>query len=549
MRESAVAAETPFDEGLQVERVLTQGMGRRAFMVRAAAMGLTATALPAFLTACAQIDAAADGTPAATAALFPTPTPFRTPTVSATPSLTPTPFGTRIAPPTATSQPAQATGLRTELAKTSHLLRRAGFGASPVELERFVAIGLPATVDYLINYERVDDDALERRLATQELDLEQKAAHLRRWWLTRMIYSERPLLEKMTLFWHGLLTSSFKKAGKGPAMLEQNQLFREKALGRYDDLLKAVSRDPAMMLYLDSRTNRKRAPNENYSRELMELFSLGIGNYNENDVRESARAFTGWELRRKEFRLNAREHDSGEKTFLGKTGPWHGDDIVDIIMEQPAAGEYISRRLFEFFAYDDPEPEVVLRLAGIFRDSHTEIKPVVRAILTSEEFYSPRAARAKLKSPVELVASTLRTLSLETDGAQFLKSMDSMGQVLFEPPNVAGWPGGAAWINSSTLLERVNFANLIATARRQKLTFEPASLAGAQGMTSTEEQVGFFVDLLLGGEIPADERAILVAYMNALDSGLLPRDSSASLNEKLRSLVYLLLASPDYQVA
>ena len=258
-----------------------------------------------------------------------------------------------------------------------------------------------------------------------------------------MAYSARPLQEKMTLFWHGILTSSFRKTGKGPQTLVQNQLFRREGMGRYGALLKAISRDPAMMIYLDSRSNKKAAPNENYSRELMELFSLGIGNFTEVDVRESARAFTGWQLKRKtEFFFNTNQHDFGVKSFLGQAGNFDGDDIVDIIMAQPAAAEDVCGKLWSFFAYPDPEPEVVSRLAGIFRRNNSQIRPVVRAIFESEEFYSNRAVAALVKGPAELAAGTVRTLGIDTDFKRLDQPIGSMGQVLFDPPNVAGWPGG-----------------------------------------------------------------------------------------------------------
>ncbi|MEE8519504.1 MAG: DUF1800 domain-containing protein [Dehalococcoidia bacterium] len=528
------------------EEMLTEGMGRRDFMTRVAALGLTATGLSVFLSACANI--AEDGitaTPGPPA--FPTPTPF---TERPGSSPTPTPEPTSTPQPTATPTPSPLPLLGTEVARVSHLLRRAGFGASPEELDRFVDMGLDATVDYLLDYESVDDSEMEALLAGQEFDLEERLAHLQRWWLLRMVHTKRPLQEKMTLFYHGILTSSFRKAGKGPATLDQNQLFRDNALGRYDDLLKAISRDPAMLIWLDSRSNRKAAPNENYARELMELFSLGIGHYTEEDVRESARAFTGWEIRRKQFFFNPNQHDNGVKVFLGTPGNLTGDDVVDIIEAQPAAAEYITRRLFEFFAYDDPEPAVVQRLVKVFRDNDTEIKPVVREILTSDEFYSPRAARAIIKSPIELVASTARALKLETAGMPFPGALDAMGQVPFEPPNVAGWPGGTTWINSSTLLQRVNFANLVATGRSPRLRFDPVKLAEAAGAQTDEEQVDFFARLLLGGEIAREDRKLLVDYMAFIhEAGLLAAGRRPTLDEKLRSVVYLVLASPEYQLA
>jgi len=364
-----------------------------------------------------------------------------------------------------------------------------------------------------------------------------------------MAYTKRPLQEKMVLFWHGILTSSFQKVGSAtPAMHVQNTLFRDMGMGRYDDMLKAVSRDPAMLIYLDSRVNRKKAPNENYSRELMELFTLGIGHYTEDDVREAARAFTGWEIRgKKNFLFNEKQHDFNDKTFLGQNGAWDGDDIVDIIMQQPAAGSYIVRRLWEFFAYPDPEPTVVARLAAVFHDNNTEIRPVMRAIFESDEFYSDRAFRALVKSPAEVVASTVRALGIETSRALFPRSMDSMGQALFNPPDVSGWDGGGTWINSATLLERVNFANTIAKAREGNYVFDPEPLLANVGDTP-EAIVDFFVDLLLGGEIPDASRKALNQYAKDLHGPSAVR-LPVPVNEQARSLTYLILASPEYQLA
>jgi len=363
-----------------------------------------------------------------------------------------------------------------------------------------------------------------------------------------MAYTTRPLQEKMTLFWHGILTSSNGKIGEPTLLFNQNQLFREKGMGRYDEMLKAISRDPAMLVYLDSRTNKKKAPNENYSRELMELFTLGIGNYTEDDVRESARAFTGWYLQRKTtFLFKENQHDSNDKVFLGQTGNWDGDDAVDIIMQQPASAEYIVKRLWAFFAYPDPEPTIVERLAKIFRDNNTEIRPVMRAIFESDEFYSSRAAQALVKGPADLIASTIRSLSLDTNSSQFRRGMRAMGQELFYPPDVSGWEGGAKWINSSTLLERINFANVVANAQKKKLTFDPTNLWDStnQDFLDPQLQVDFFADLLLGGLISQAARAALVDHLAKLGE----QTSVLPIKERLRSLVYLILASPDYQLA
>ena len=577
------------------DKALALGLDRRQFLVRAGLLGLTATAVPAFLAACEQVDAiAATPTPGAAGEAFPTPTPFvpsavtPTPTVSSPskpahsattrpaptpsptaassvptssvpqptatptprPTATPTPRPTATPPPTPTPVP-KPTTLVSEPARVRHLLWRAGFGASKPDLDRFRSAGLKETINYLVDFKGADETVLEGRLAAQTFDLK-KLNHLQRWWLQRMAYTDKPLQEKMTLFWHGILTSSWRKSGKELQMQVQNDLFREQGMGRYDRLLKAISRDAAMMSYLDSRSNKKKAPNENYSRELMELFTMGVDNYTEEDVRESARAFTGWELKNKvKFVFNKRQHDFEYKTFLGRTGKFNGDDVVDIIMQQPVSAEYICTRLWTFFAYDDPEPALVQRLAGIFKDNKTEIRPVLRAMFESEEFYSERAVAALVKGPAELTAGTIRVLGVDTNFGPLDSRVERMGQILMEPPNVAGWDGGASWINSSTLLERLNMANAVAGSRKAKIGFKPAKLVEEQGLTGSEEIVDFFADIILAGRIDDFERQVLTAFFEALGDGNLKNNKgkTPSFEDKLRNIVYLMLASPNYQVA
>jgi uncharacterized protein (DUF1800 family) len=334
-----------------------------------------------------------------------------------------------------------------------HLLRRAGFGGTRAEIEAFAALSPEAAADRLLNYESTDNSALDARVAAANFNLtypgrvEGKGPLLldmQRWWLTRMAYTARPLEERMTLIWHGLLTSQVSKIGPQRArlMVQQNELFRSHALGRYDDLLHAIGKDPAMLIYLDTVESTKANPNENYARELMELYSMAVGNYTEDDVRESARAFTGWRLTapqrqqlpeglseeerralqnkiaaeyQPEFFVAERQHDAGTKTFLDRTGSWDGDDIVDIIMEQPATARYMSRRLFTEFAHYNPSDETIERLAAIWETSGHSVKAVVRAILVSDEFYSERSYRAIVRSPVELTVNMVRALELETN--------------------------------------------------------------------------------------------------------------------------------------
>ncbi len=484
--------------------------------------------------------------PAATATPPPTPTPTATPTPQPTATPSPTATPTPLSPtPEPTPRPLFLEDPRMRM---GHLLRRAGFGANEEEMDRFLAMGEEATVEYLIEYEAADDSALEKRLSGLGLDLE-KLRDLQRWSLLRMIYTQRPLQEKMVLFWHGLLTSAFKKVGKGPYMLNQDQLFRRQALGEYDVLLKAISRDSAMLIWLDSRVNNKKAPNENFARELMELFSMGIGPYTEADVRESARAFTGWGLKKKDFIFRENQHDYGTKTFLGRTGEYSGDDIVDIIMEHPATAQFVCRKLFTFFVHDDPEAATLTSLARTFNDTRYSVKAVMRQILTSPDFYSSKAYRAKIKSPAEFVAGTVRVLGIETDGRPLNALTDRMGQILFSPFDVSGWPGAAAWINSSTLLQRLNFANKIATARSRSFKFDPLQVAQDHGFNTAAAALNHFILLLLDGQAPSQDRQILLDYAQGLDGLSGSGNPSATVDEKLRSLVYLVMSSPDFQLA
>lgn len=271
----------------------------------------------------------------------------------------------------------------------------------------------------------------------------------------------------MTLFWHGHFTSGFREVRSSHLLYQQNQLLREHALGNFYQLLLRISTDPAMLIYLDSARNRKEQPNENYARELMELFTLGEGQYTEADIKAAARAFTGWTIDDRQFRFRRRQHDYDDKTFMGRTGPWNGGDIIQIILEQPAAHHYIVTRLWEFFCYDEPERSVVRGLSTTFRKNDFDIRPVVRQILTSRGFYSIQSRGRRIKSPVQLSVGTIRALGItEYDALALNRVLGEMGQVLFQPPNVKGWDGGHKWINTATLFSRYNFVS----AHRQWLS-------------------------------------------------------------------------------
>ena len=582
--------DEPQRPGRQVST--SAGVSRREFLVRAGALGLSGSALLLFLQACQARGLPSPVAPVATppapppganapppsilpgATIRPTPSfpvapaqpiePVSTPATVPTPPA-PTPAVATPAPgPTATPalgaaqptpeprvppsnpQPLPVVYVQPtqERLRLGHLLRRAGFGASHEEMERYRKLGLDGTVDYLIEYQDVDDFRLEERLAGMELDLE-RIRGLQQWWFLRMVYTQRPLQEKMVLFWHGLLTSGFPKVKRGPMMHRQNQLLRAYALEGYDVFLKAVSRDPAMLIWLDSRKNRKSAPNENYARELMELFSMGVGTFSEFDVREAARAFTGWFVNRNGFVFRSNQHDHGLKSFLGRRGNFDGDDIVDIIVQQPATGDYMARRLFTFFVHDNPDPDSIAALAGLFRDSGYSIKAMMRHILTSQEFYSPRAYRAKMKSPVELIVGAARTMGADTDGRLMGRLADQMGQTLLSPPDVSGWPGGAAWINSTTLLQRMNLAYTL-TVGGSRRALDTRQLFQRPDQPGTKEATERFISLFLDGSMPREEQDVLWAYLAARNGGRIP---TALDQRALRGLVYLLISSPDYQLA
>jgi uncharacterized protein (DUF1800 family) len=414
--------------------------------------------------------------------------------------------------------------------RVSHLLRRAGFGATPAELDRYAALGSSGTTDLLLNYQKVSNTALETQLPTVDFSSNRPAlqsAAIQGWWLQRMVESARPLEEKMTLFWHGLLTSGLDKSGP-QQMFAQNQLFRSMALANFDDLLKAVSKDPAMMVYLDTETNRVGRPNENYARELMELFTTGIGHYTEDDVRESARSFTGWVLRgdpRPRYATSSvfvpRFHDPGSKTFLGKTGNFTGDDIIEMLVPLRATAERLSTKLFTFFAYPNPDRATVQHLADVFQKSRYNVGAVVKEILTSDAFYSEKAYRALVKSPAEVVAQTIKATGADQRSYPLAAvAMAPMGQVLFYPPNVAGWPGGTSWINSSTLLARINFGN--AAAQRMA-----ASLP-----SQTLDQL---LDTLVDGNLTPATRSTLETY-----AAQHPGDQAG--------LLFMVTATPEFQL-
>ena len=360
-----------------------------------------------------------------------------------------------------------------ELELMAHLMRRAGFGATRGELEARLAKGYEATVEELL--QPGDDAELEKDLVDRyyiEIDDMRQATAASSWWLYRMINSNSPLRERMTLFWHGLFATAYEKITNGRATAAQIEMFRRQCLGDFRTMLLELSHDPAMILWLDNDTNHKDAPNENYGRELLELFSMGVGNYTEDDVKACTRAFTGWTIVNfiarypwgafpLEFEYRPEDHDDDEKEFLGHTGRFGGEDIIDIIVQQPATARFLAGKLYNFFVSDDPPTEEAIQtLSDAYSQSNYDIRSVMRILFNSEFFKQARFA--KVKSPAELVAGVLRLVEdyREVKPGLMELAMEAkyIGQELLNPPTVEGWHTGKEWIDSGSLVGRVNFA-------------------------------------------------------------------------------------------
>jgi uncharacterized protein (DUF1800 family) len=364
-----------------------------------------------------------------------------------------------------------------------------------------------------------------------------------------MVYTNRPLEEKMVLFWHGLLTSRIS-TGDPLSMYQQNELFRAKGYESYVHLLKAISKDPAMLVWLDSRKNKKNAPNENFARELMELFTMGEGAFEENHVKEASRAFTGYFLVNGKYTFNDAQHDFGPKTFLSQSGHFSGDQIINVIFQQPETAEYISKKLFAFFAHDSPDTQTIEKLSAILRANDYHIKTLMEHLLSSEEFYSPRAYRSKIKTPAEFTIGLIRNTGSETDGRKIANLMSEMGQTLFEPPDVAGWPDGISWISSNTMIQRLNYVHLITLSNLKGTTFDPKSSILTTFSNSPEEFLNGCLATMLDGNISPSSRAILMAWLRTLENLTDESGKKVFSNEKImRQLAFFVLASPEFQLS
>jgi len=435
----------------------------------------------------------------------------------------------------------------------AHLLRRAGFGGAETDIAHAQALGMPGAVDALLH--PVGDEVAFPAYPPSDVLYNTNGGMARSgtqlWWLDRMLRTKRPLTEKMTLFWHGHFATSIDKV-PAALMAEQINLFRAQGMGNFRTLLASVSVDPAMSVWLDNRSNTKAHPNENYAREVMELFALGLGNYTEDDVKNAARAFTGWSYNGKTQQVvfNPKLHDDGPKRFLGQTGPFGLQDVIAIIVSQPVHQRFIARAMLEYFVYSDPEPELIEALAQTYALSGYDIAKTMGTILRANVFYSTRAYRAMPKSPIEFTIGLLRFAGTAQVPANLPYALRRMGQEPLAPPSVKGWDGGPAWINTNTLLARFNYVNALAAQAPPKAdapNIQPDAIVARAGFDAPRV-VETIVAAALQDDVTRDVRETIVGYLTQSDAVGSTPFGHENYQQKIRGAVALTLNLPVNQL-
>jgi uncharacterized protein (DUF1800 family) len=447
----------------------------------------------------------------------------------------------------------------------AHLLRRAGFGGTPSEIDDLHARGLEGAVSRLVDYESIDVTAYELGLAAKNYNLG-NVRGLQQWFLDRMAFSPRPLEEKMTYFWNLHWTSGISKVRGTTLILNQNKTERQYAVAKFDDLVLKISQDPAELVWLDNWLNRAGRPNENYARELMELYTLGIGRYSETDVREVARALTGWTVQNYRqadnyngatFLDNPAVHDAGSKTILGQSGNWDGLDAIRIILDYSdsdgsVSGRFLGAKLWTFFAYENPPSHVVAALRDVYVAADHSVREVVRAILLHPEFYEAHTRKTWVRSPAEYAVASVRMVEAQTDFATPANSLSGMGQVLFNPEDAKGWDWGTSWMNTGTLFARSTMANAMSTNRGSTGTrFDPNRLLAGRDASTAEKVVDILADRLNVKDVASRVRGAWIEYVNANDDGSRGNwtNTPANVDKKVRGLVHLMLTSPAFHLA
>ena len=419
-----------------------------------------------------------------------------------------------------------------DAAAVAHLLRRAGFGGTLAERERARAAGLEMTLERLFEDPRESElrDAARPLLAAGSLEL------LQAWWMGLILAGEAPLRERLTLVWHDHFATSNDKVDDVRLMHRQNELLRTHGLGDFRVLLHEIARDPAMLVWLDGDSNRRGQPNENFAREVMELFALGIGAYAEADVHEAARAFSGWGTEGRSASFRPQHHDAGEKTIFGQRGAWSADDALDLILAQPACSRHVARVLLEAFVAPAPETAWIDALAAELCAQDWHVGRTLAVLLRSELFFSPAIRRSRIAGPVELVALAARSLDATLAPQRAARLASDMGQALFRPPSVKGWDGGRAWIHSGTWIARHNALVLLAEgAEDEGIRRDLARVLGARPNAELPARV---LDVLLPGAATPALREALARAVEPLTDAERARTVAAA----------LVLTAPEFQL-
>ena len=485
-----------------------------------------------------------------------------------------------------------------------HLLWRAGFGGTPEQIQTLVGWGPEKSVDYLLDMDKVEyeevkvtqfdkniirppnreeqekvrqarqkqDETILAQIRVIQQEREQndreQMRDIQKWWLRRMIETPRPLEEKLTLFWHGHFATGYRAVENSYHMFLQNDFFRKNAAGNFGDMLYGIIRDPAMLRYLNNNDSRKNKPNENLAREIMELFSLGIGNYSERDIKEGARALTGYTYFDDQFTFQKNNHDAGGKNILGASGNLDGDGFVRAILDQKACSRYIARKLYKYFVADIPPLEAtdndrdldpaaksaIADLASTLKSGDYALRPMLKRMFLSEHFYDASIRNQQIKSPVQLVVGAIRSLNTPVRSLSLLNdATDLMGQNLFMPPSVKGWDGGRSWINTSTLYVRQNIMAFLLTGKKpqgydamsNQEKFDPQPLLGQlakadPGAEKDPAKVAEFLLKLTLGTAPASATGVLTDFAKSLNTGVT--------DDLVIGMLLLITAMPEYQL-
>jgi len=468
----------------------------------------------------------------------------------------------------------------------AHLMRRAGFGATRNQLDSYAAKGYEATVEEFLNpvgEQRMGDDLIRRFHPELSGMLAPNASGEN--WLYRMATTSTPLREKMALFWHGIFATGYPKVIHGKALSDQIRMFRHYGMGSFRTLLLELSKDPAMIIWLDNQDNHKDAINENFGRELLELFSMGVGNYSEQDIKECARAFTGWTIGNREymelrsqrdsdwpygriswhFEYHPEDHDDGEKEFLGQRGRFNGEDVIDIICKQQATARFISRHMYSFFvANEPPVPEwpdtppsneqAIEQLSQVYFASGYDITAMLRVLFKADFFTSQTSWYTKVKSPVELVAGVLRlTGEIDRPRREMLdRHLQAvyMGQYLNNPPSVEGWHEGTDWLDTGTLVERVNFATQqMGDSKKPGVQAMISNIASsAEDGISPERLVGECLDQMGALSVSEDTRRVLIDFASmGGGSAIVPGATDQQARQQIAAVLQMVASTQEFQ--